>query len=328
MRITVIGDGGWGTAVALLLDGYGHQVTLWGPFPDYLAEVREKRENVRFLPGISLPESLCWETDAATAVAGAEVVILASPSKYLAGVCEQFKGLITAQMLTISLTKGLCETTHCRMSQRAREILGIESVVVLSGPSHAEEVARKIPTAVVAAAEDESLANRVQELFSGPAFRVYTCTDPLGVEIGGAVKNVIAIAVGASDGLGFGDNTRAALITRGLAEITRFGTAIGACPATFAGLSGVGDLIVTCTSQHSRNHTVGARLGQGESIDQILGSMAMVAEGVWNAKVIHKLGHTYGVPMPITDVVYALCYKGLSAMDAVSTLMMREMKPE
>ncbi len=328
MNITIVGDGGWGTAIGLLLHSYGHEVILWGPFEEYLEEIRSGRENTRFLPGIRLPETLRWTSDPAEAVAEAEVVVLASPSKFYADVCAKFKGVLPPGALVVSLTKGLCETTHCRMSELAQKILGLDAIAVLSGPSHAEEVARGIPTAVVAASEDEALAKRVQQLFGGPVFRVYTSTDPLGVEIGGAVKNVVAIAVGASDGLGFGDNTRAALITRGLAEITRFGIALGACPGTFAGLSGVGDLIVTCTSRHSRNYSVGERLGRGEEIGAIVGGMKMVAEGVWNSKVIHALGHTYGVALPITDVVYALCYEGLSAEAAVASLMTREMKPE
>ena len=328
MKITIIGDGGWGTATGLLLNSYGHSVTLWGPFPEYLEEIRTQHENTRFLPGVVLPGTLRWTSDPAVAVAGAEAIVLASPSKFYSGVCEKFKGLIPPNMLVVSLTKGLCEATHCRMSELAQDILGLNAIAVLSGPSHAEEVARQIPTAVVAASEDEAVAKRIQHLFNGPLFRVYTSTDPLGVEIGGAVKNVIAIAVGASDGLGFGDNTRAALITRGLAEITRFGIALGACPGTFAGLSGVGDLIVTCTSRHSRNHSVGERLGRGESIEAILGSMNMVAEGVWNSKVIHTLGKTYGVSMPITETVYRLCYEGLEAADTVASLMTRDMKAE
>lgn len=328
MNITIIGDGGWGTAIGLLLNSYGHNVTLWGPFADYLDEVRARRENTRFLPGIPLPDTLRWTASPDEAASGADVIVLASPSKFLAGVCQTFKGLIPPATLTVSLTKGLCETTHCRMSELAQDTLGLDAIAVLSGPSHAEEVARGIPTAVVAASADEAVAKRVQALFSGPLFRVYTSTDPLGVEIGGAVKNVIAIAVGASDGLGFGDNTRAALITRGLAEITRFGTALGARPETFAGLSGVGDLIVTCTSRHSRNHTVGERLGRGERLADILAGMKMVAEGVWNAKVIHTLGRTHNVELPITDVVHALCYEDLPARTAVETLMTRDMKSE
>lgn len=328
MKITIIGDGGWGTSIGLLLHSYGHAVTLWGAFPDYIAEVRDRRENTRFLPGIPLPDTLRWTADPAEAVAGAEAVVLASPSKFYADVCKRFVGLIPNAALVVSLTKGLCEDTHCRMSELAGSIFGRDDIVVLSGPSHAEEVARQIPTAVVAAAKDEAVGQRVQRLFSGPLFRVYTSTDPLGVEIGGAVKNVIAIAVGASDGLGFGDNTRAALITRGLSEITRFGIALGARPETFTGLSGIGDLIVTCTSSHSRNHSVGERLGRGESIGAILGSMKMVAEGVWNAKAIHTIGQARGVEMPITRLVYALCYEDFPARTAMEMLMTRDMKPE
>jgi glycerol-3-phosphate dehydrogenase (NAD(P)+) len=328
MKISIIGDGGWGTAIGLLLHSYGHDVTLWGPFPEYLEEIRARHENTRFLPGVSVPDTLTWTADPEEATRNAELIVLATPSKFYKDVCEKFRGRISRHTLVVSLTKGLCEATHCRMSELAQEILGLQGIAVLSGPSHAEEVARKIPTAVVAASEDEALAKRVQKLFNGPLFRVYTSTDPLGVEIGGAVKNVIAIAVGASDGLGFGDNTRAALITRGLAEITRFGIALGASPNTFAGLSGVGDLIVTCTSRHSRNHSVGERLGKGEAIGTIVGGMKMVAEGVWNSKVIHTLGKTYGVTMPITDTVYGLCYEGLAAIDAVETLMTRDMKAE
>jgi len=328
MKTTIIGDGGWGTAIGLLLHSYGHEVTLWGPFPDYLDEIRARGENARFLPGVPVPPTLRWTAEAADAATDTELFVLATPSKFYADVCRRFAGLIPHDALVVSLTKGLCEATHCRMSELAQEILGLDAIAVLSGPSHAEEVARKIPTAVVAAAADPAVAQRVQRLFSGPLFRVYTSTDPLGVEIGGAVKNVIAIAVGASDGLGFGDNTRAALITRGLAEVTRFGLALGAQAETFSGLSGVGDLIVTCTSRHSRNHSVGERLGRGEPINAILGSMKMVAEGVWNSKVIHTLGKTRDVSMPITDTVHALCYEGLAARDAVETLMLRDMKAE
>ena len=328
MKITIIGDGGWGTAIGILLDSYGHDVTMWCPFDEHRAEMVAHGENKRFLPGIKLPLSLRWVSDPQLAAESAEVFILASPSKFLASVCTRFAGLIPEDALVVTLTKGICEETHQTMSTRARELLRIDKVAVLSGPSHAEEVARGIPTAVTAASECESIAVRTQELFSGALFRVYTSDDPLGVELGGAVKNVIAVAVGASDGLGFGDNTRAALITRGLAEITRFGVALGAKPETFAGLSGIGDLIVTCTSKHSRNHMVGERLGRGESIDNILGKMEMVAEGVCNAKVIHEMGVKHRVEMPITDLVYKLCYENFSPLDAVSSLMSRDAKPE
>ncbi len=328
MKITVIGDGGWGTANALLLANYGHEVTLWGAFPDYIEEMRRTRRNDKFLKGVILPESLKLTSDRTAALEGAEVVVLAPPSKYFASVIEGFKGLITNNHLVVSLTKGLCEKTNKRMTQLAKEILGLKNVVALAGPTHAEEVSRGIPTAIVAACEDLSLAQRVQTIWSGPTFRVYTSTDPVGVEIGGAVKNVLAIAVGCSDGMGFGDNTRAALITRGLVEMKRFVLAYGGTPETMSGLAGVGDLIVTCTSVHSRNHSVGERLGKGEKIDAILGSMQMVAEGVWNAKVIHDLAAKLQVEMPICDLVYALCYENYNAANAVSAMMSRDLKSE
>ena len=328
MKIAIIGDGGWGTANALLLAGYGHAVTLWGAFPEYIEEMRRTRRNDKFLKGVALPESLVLTSDRAAAVSGADVVVLAPPSKYFASVAEGFKGLITNDQLVVSLTKGLCEKTNKRMTQLAQEILGLANVVALAGPTHAEEVARGIPTAIVAACADEAAAKRVQKIWSGPTFRVYTSRDPVGVEIGGAVKNVLAIAVGCSDGMGFGDNTRAALITRGLAEMRRFVVAYGGTPETVSGLAGVGDLIVTCTSEHSRNHSVGERLGRGEKIDAILGSMQMVAEGVWNAKVVHDLAAQLGVDMPICNLVYALCYENYNAADAVAAMMNRDLKSE
>jgi glycerol-3-phosphate dehydrogenase (NAD(P)+) len=328
MNITIIGDGGWGTAIGLLLNGYGHTVTLWGPFEDALAEIRSKRENVRFLPGVALPGALIWTADPVQAATGADRVVLAVPSRFYQEVCARFAGLIPASTPVVSLTKGLCEKTRRRMSEIAAEVLALPSVAVLSGPSHAEEVARGIPTAVVAAATDAALAREIQVLFNGPRFRVYTSADPLGVELGGAIKNVIAIAVGASDGLGFGDNTRAAIITRGLAEMTRLGCALGARPETFAGLSGVGDLIVTCTSRHSRNHSVGERLGRGESIGAILASMQMVAEGVWNAKAVRDAARACGVDVPIAEQVCSWCHEGASPRDSVEALMSRDMKPE
>ena len=328
MKITVIGDGGWGTANAMLLAGYGHDVTLWGAFPEYIEEMKKTRRNEKFLKGVTLPDNLNLESDRAKAVAGAEVVVLAPPSKFFTSVAESFKGIITKDMLVVSITKGLCEKTNRRMTDLGAEILGTGPIVALAGPTHAEEVSRGIPTAIVAACEDTAKAKRVQEIWSGPKFRVYTSTDPVGVEIGGAVKNVLAISVGCSDGMGFGDNTRAALITRGLVEMKRFVLAYGGKEETLNGLAGIGDLIVTCTSVHSRNHSVGERLGKGEKIDAILGSMQMVAEGVWNSKVVHEIAKKLGVEMPICEMVYALCYKGLSAADAAKMAMERQLKAE
>ena len=328
MRIAVIGDGGWGTANALLLSGYGHDVALWGAFPDYIEHMKTVRTNDRYLPGVVLPNALRITADREDAVRGADVVVLAPPSKYFSSVVSGFKGLVAPQALVVSITKGLCEKTNRRMTDLGAEILGLGPIVALAGPSHAEEVARGIPTAVVAACEDAAKAKRVQEIWSGPLFRVYTSSDPVGVEIGGAVKNVLAIAVGCSDGMGFGDNTRAALITRGLVEMKRFVLAYGGTPETMSGLAGVGDLIVTCTSVHSRNHAVGERLGAGERIEDILASMQMVAEGVWNSKVVHEIAKRLLVEMPICDLVYALCYEGYDARKAVAAMMSRELKEE
>ena len=328
MKMTVIGDGGWGTANAMLLAGYGHDVTLWGAFPEYIEEMRKTRRNEKFLKGVTLPENLNLESDRAKAVAGAEVVVLAPPSKYFTAVVETFKGLVTKDMLVVSITKGLCEKTNRRMTDLGAEILGTGPIVALAGPTHAEEVSRGIPTAIVAACTDAAKARRVQEIWSGPKFRVYTSPDPVGVEIGGAVKNVLAISVGCSDGMGFGDNTRAALITRGLVEMKRFVLAYGGQEETLNGLAGIGDLIVTCTSVHSRNHSVGERLGKGEKIGDILGNMQMVAEGVWNSKVVHEIAKKLGVEMPICEMVYAICYKGLSAADAAKAVMERPLTSE
>ena len=328
MKIAVIGDGGWGTANALLLCGYGHEVTLWGAFPDYIEEQKRTRRNEKFLKGVTLPDALRLTADRAEAVRGAEVVVLAPPSKYFSSVVSGFKGLITFDMLVVSITKGLCEQTSRRMTELGEEILGTGPIVALAGPTHAEEVARGIPTAIVAACADEARARRVQQIWSGPRFRVYTSKDPVGVEIGGAVKNVLAIAVGCSDGMGFGDNTRAALITRGLVEMKRFVLAYGGAPETLSGLAGVGDLIVTCTSRHSRNHSVGERLGRGEKVADILGSMQMVAEGVWNSKVVHEIAVRLGVEMPICELVYRLCYEDFDAHKAVAAMMERELKSE
>lgn len=328
MKLTVIGDGGWGTANALLLSGYGHEVTIWGAFKDYIEEMRLTRRNERFLKGVEIPESIALEYEPKKAVEGAEIVVLAPPSKFFSSVMERFTGLITKDMLVVSLTKGLCEKTNKRMTELAEEILGIDNVVALAGPTHAEEVSRSIPTTIVAACKDGEKAKMVQKIWSGPLFRVYTSPDPVGVEIGGAVKNVIAIAVGCSDGMGFGDNTRAALITRGLAEMRRFVIAYGGKPETVSGLAGIGDLIVTCTSQHSRNHSVGERLGKGEKIERILSSMQMVAEGVWNSRVIYDLSKKLGVEMPICSLVYSLCYENFDASKAVEAIMSRELKSE
>lgn len=327
-KVTIIGDGGWGTALAMVLQKNGFSPWVWGPFPAYLDEIRATRENRKFLPGVSLPEALHWTADRAEAVRDTSLVVVATPSHFFKPVLSSFSGLIPSDVPVVSVTKGFDEETGHLMTELAQEILGRPSVAALSGPSHAEEVARNVPTAVVVASRDPDEQATLQTVFSNGVFRVYTSDDVLGVQLGGAVKNVIAIAVGACDGLGFGDNTKAALITRGLAEITRLGLAMGARLDTFAGLSGMGDLIVTCGSRHSRNRSVGERLGRGESIEQIRASMEQVAEGVWNCVPARMLAQKYGIEMPITEAVYSLIYEGKSCTQAVRDLLERAPKPE
>jgi len=327
MKATVIGDGGWGTALAMVLDRNGHETTVWGPFPDYLEQLQAAGENTTYLPGVKIPSSLRWTSDHAAAVAGADLVVLVVPSRFYKATVEAFRPHLPADALIVSATKGLDEETHERMSEVAEEILG-HSIAVLSGPSHAEEVARGIPCAVAVAAADHDVAEKIQGFFSNDAFRVYTLDDVKGVEIGGALKNVIAIAAGISDGMGFGDNTKAALMTRGIAEITRLGVALGARPETFSGLSGIGDLMVTCMSRHSRNRGVGERLGKGETLDEIMGSMKMVAEGVWNCRAAKELADELGVPVPIAEQVNAVVHEGKDPRRAMMDLMARAPKPE
>ena len=328
MKIAVIGDGGWGTANALLLVGYGHDVTVWGAFPDYIEEQRRTRRNEKFLKGVVLPDALKLTADREEAVKGAEIVVLAPPSKFFASVMEGFKGLITDDQLVVSLTKGLCETSNKRMTELAKEILGLKSIVALAGPTHAEEVSRGIPTTIVAACEDEEKAKKVQRVWSGPKFRVYTSPDPVGVEIGGAVKNVIAIAVGCSDGMGFGDNAKAALMTRGITEMCRLGAKLGANIETFSGLTGIGDLIVTCTSMHSRNRRCGIMIGEGMKPSDATEKIGMVVEGMFTAEAAYQLAQRVGAEMPITECIYKCINEEIDAKEAVELLMGRDKKNE
>lgn len=326
-NITVIGDGGWGTALACILTRNGHNVTVWGPFEDNINAIRQSGTNEAFLPGVPLPPDLQWTTDPQQA-ASAGLIVLAIPTQYIHPVLTRFQGIIPPDAWIVSVTKGLDRDTHQTMTQIAQHTLNHPRIAALSGPSHAEEVARGIPTAVVVAAADTEKHEWLQNIFTCSTLRVYTSSDVTGVQIGGALKNVIAIAVGISDGLGFGDNTRAALITRGLAEISRLGEALDCQPATFAGLSGMGDLIVTCTSRHSRNRAVGERLGRGESLEAILQSMQQVAEGVWNCSNAYALAQEHHIEVPITHQVYRILHEGLPPMQAVQELMSRDTRPE
>jgi glycerol-3-phosphate dehydrogenase (NAD(P)+) len=326
-RVFVVGDGAWGTALALVLHANGHRVSVWGYLPEQVDTIRRLRENREFLPGVQLPEEVRWTSDASDA-GTADVVVLAAPTRFMRGVLQGFRGHVRPDARFVSVAKGLDPSTLQRMSVLAGEVLGLGPVAALSGPSHAEEVARRVPTAVTVACSDAATAVHLQRMFSNAFFRVYTSADVVGVELGGTLKNVIAVGVGVSDGLGFGSNTRAALMTRGLAEMTRLGCAMGSSPATFAGLSGMGDLIVTCTSRLSRNWKVGERIGRGEAVEAVLGSTRQAVEGVWNCAAALRLAATCGVQMPVTVEVNAVLQGGKTPLDAVRSLMLRDVKPE
>lgn len=331
MKAAVLSDGGWGTALALLLHNNGCRVTLWGAFPDYVQEMRHTRANPRFLPGVPIPEEVTLTGDMSEAVAGVDLVVLASPSQYMRGTLDRLSrcAIRPATALYVSVAKGIEEGTCLRMSELVAEVLGDVPLAVLSGPSHAEEVARDIPTAVVAASRDVGVAARVQNTFMNPRFRVYTQDDVLGVELGGALKNIYAVAAGACDGLRFGDNTKAALMTRAIVEMARLGVALGGRAETFSGLSGIGDLIVTCTSRHSRNRHVGEELGKGRRLAEIQGEMGrVVAEGVRTTRAAHELAERIGTGVPIVREVYAVLYENKAPGQAVHELMTRDPKSE
>lgn len=326
MKCFVIGNGGWGTALGMTLAGNGHDVTIWGPFEEEIQTIRDAGENTVYLPGVKIPAAIQWTSNPAGAQE-ADLIVVVVPSRFVRSSLETFKPFLRADALIVSATKGLDEKTHQRMSEVAFDVLGRE-IAVLSGPSHAEEVARGVPTAVTIAGKDFQALETIQTAFMGPTFRIYTSDDIIGVELGGTLKNIIAVAAGILDGIGLGDNSKAALMTRGLAEITRLGTALGAKPETFSGLSGIGDLIVTCGSRHSRNRAVGERLGKGESLKDIMGGMKQVAEGVWNAKAARDLAKEHGIEMPITEEVCAIVEDGKNPRQALKDLMSRDPKAE
>lgn len=334
MKVAVIGGGGWGTALAGLLVKNGHEVRLWVYEPDLAERMRRDRQNDVFLPGVPIPDAVAVTSDLAGASSGCGTVLLATPSHALrataARLSSEGSALASARLVVIA-TKGLERDTHQRMSEVVAETLpgplGTDPVV-LAGPSHAEEVARGIPTAVVAACRDHARAAEVQAAFSNEAFRIYTNDDVLGVEIAVALKNVVAIAAGISDGLGFGDSTKGALLTRGLAEIARLGEALGARPETFSGLAGMGDLIATATSRHSRNRRLGEAVGRGATVQEALAASPMVAEGVGTAQAAVDLAARRGVELPIAEQVRAILYEGKSAKAAMRELLTRDLKPE
>ena len=326
--ISVIGSGSWGTALAWLLRNNGHRVTLWS----YLREENEMflkyRENVDKLPGVLLDQEVVFTNQLEESIPGRDMLVLAVPSPAIRSTARNMRGLVSEGQLIVNVAKGIEEKNLMTMTDIIEEEIPQADVAVLSGPSHAEEVGKGLPTTIVAGAHSRETAERIQGYFMSPVFRVYTSSDMLGIETGAALKNVIALAAGMADGLGYGDNTKAALITRGIAEISRLGTAMGAHLETFYGLSGIGDLIVTCASVHSRNRKAGWLIGQGRTMEQAMAEVHMVVEGVYSARAGMKLAERYHVEVPIIQSVNDILFEGKSAGEAVSQLMQRVKKDE
>jgi glycerol-3-phosphate dehydrogenase (NAD(P)+) len=327
-KIGIVGAGGWGTALALLLHENRFSITLWGHEPREIATIREKRENVVYLRGVPLPEEFRY-TSELNDLAGCDLLVLVTPSKAMREVCARLSAVaVRGDAVLLSCTKGVERGSGKRMSEIVAEHFPRHAVAALSGPSHAEEVARRAPTAVVIGAHEPAIAQRLQQAFTTRFFRSYTNDDVVGIELGGALKNIFAIAAGVSDGLGLGDNTKAALVTRSLAEMTRLGVALGGRRETFHGLSGIGDLVVTCFSQHSRNRKVGERLGRGESLEAITSSMQMVAEGVPTTYSAQECARPFGIETPIIDQIRSLLDGVTSPAAALTLLLSREPKAE
>ena len=325
MKSAVVGSGAWGTALAIRLIKNGHDVTLWTFEKELIPLMESERINPR-LPGVRLPETLKISPDY-SCVRDCALVVIASPSFPMRSVCRGLTPYLSDNAVLVSVTKGLEDGTQLRMSQVAAQETG-RPVVVLTGPSHAEEVALDVPTACLSASDDKTLAEFVQDAFMSENFRIYTSPDAVGAELGGALKNVIALCAGITDGLGCGDNTKAMLMTRGLTEIARLGRSLGASSETFAGLAGVGDLIVTCTSMHSRNRRAGILLGQGKGVQEAMAEVGAVVEGYYAAKSAWSLGKSQGIDMPITEAAYRVLYENAPARDVFTDLMRRQRKAE
>ena len=327
-KISVMGTGSWGTALAILLHNNGHQVMLWSAHPEKAVCLNETREDPKKLPGIKIPEGIAITSDEKTALDSPDIVVFASPSAYMRAISRRLSPLVRQGQIIVNVAKGVEENTLMPVCDIIKEEIPQADVCVLSGPSHAEEVSRGLPTTCVVSARKKETAEYLQGLFMSPVFRVYTTPDMLGVELGGALKNVIALAAGTADGLGYGDNTKAALITRGIAEMARLGVKMGAKLETFAGLSGIGDLIVTCASVHSRNRRAGYLMGQGYTMKQAMDEVQMVVEGVYSAKAAKALAEKYNVEMPIIMEVNKLLFENKPASEAVKDLMQREKQGE
>lgn len=328
MKIAVIGSGGWGTAIAILLSSRGHDVYLWSWIQEETDRLSRDRENKEFLPNVKFPDTIYCTHDMQKCTENAELIITAAPSPATRTTAKQLAPYVSDGQKIVNISKGLEEGTLLRLSEVYKQEIPQADVSVMSGPSHAEEVSRGLPTTNVVASDSIETAKQIQDIFMGEMFRVYTSTDVTGVELGGALKNVIALCAGISDGLGYGDNTKAALMTRGLAEIARLGKAMGADERTFMGLSGVGDLIVTCTSMHSRNRRAGILIGQGKTLQETLDEVHMVVEGVNTATAAYEMAKKYNVTMPIVTEAYNILFNGTDARSAVLNLMTREKRQE
>ena len=324
----VLGAGSWGTALSVLLSDNGHQVTMWSIDENEVKMLNEKREHETKLPGVKLPDQLQITGDLEYTVQGKDFLVLAVPSPFTRSTAAKMSPYVTEGQIIVDVAKGIEESTLMTLSQQIRQEIPQADVAVLSGPSHAEEVGRRLPTTCVIGAATRKTAEYLQSMFISKVFRVYTSPDILGIELGGSLKNVIALAAGIADGLGYGDNTKAALITRGIAEIARLGVKMGGKIESFTGLTGIGDLIVTCASVHSRNRKAGYLIGQGKSVQEAMDEVKMVVEGVYSAKAAAKLAEKYQVSMPIVEEVNKVLFEGKAPAEAVDDLMMRESRSE
>ncbi|MGX4598708.1 NAD(P)H-dependent glycerol-3-phosphate dehydrogenase [Faecalimicrobium sp. JNUCC 81] len=322
-KICVLGAGSWGSALALVLAKKGYEVSMWTLNEEQADKINKTRENIDYLPGILFPNNITVSTNLEETVRNSKIIVLAVPSQAIRSVSSQIKPFVKKEQILVDVAKGLEKGTGLRLSEVCEQELPNNPYVTLSGPSHAEEVAKDIPTTVVVASENLEIAQVVQDVFMSPKFRVYTNPDIVGVELGGALKNIIAFGAGVCDGLGLGDNAKAALMTRGISEIGRLGAAMGANVSTFAGLSGIGDLIVTCTSMHSRNRRAGILIGQGKSLDETLKEVKMVVEGITATEVAYEVAKKLNIDMPITNAIYSVLHQGSNANEVVIELMMR-----
>ena len=327
-KVGVLGGGSWGTALAVLLAGKEIEVDMWNRNLEQVESMKKNRENIKYLPNIKFPESLNITNDIEEAIKDKEIILLSIPTHGVRGVLEEHKDLFTKDQVLVNVAKGIENDTLMRISEIVKEILPDNRYAILSGPSHAEEVGLDMPTTVVSASETREVAEFVQDTFMTPRFRVYTNPDVVGVELGGALKNIVALGAGIADGLEYGDNTKAALMTRGIFEMARLGAELGAEESTFSGLAGIGDLIVTCTSMHSRNRRAGILIGQGLSLDEATKEIGMVVEGIKTTKSAFKLAEKYNISMPITEEIYNVLYNDTDVRKSVSNLMERSKKHE